>query len=264
MRLIHSLTSFGRILGGAGRILIAVASRHAGRRDQRRDSEKMRSIKRLGVVLVAGAAAFSICLPAQAAGGDPSTPAAASVPAKALEGYKHVGQKENHWCGPASAYIMIAGMKHYKKISTTKSKAGSTLTQSRLAGSAYLEANGGGGTQRADLRNGINKWTGKDFFDVFSNPSPAQFKDRLGKDIRKGYAVAVAAYERAGSYHYNGHPKSKSIDHWIVARGYTANYGRTHFVDPATTVWSSVKPYFSYNTNDFVNRFVKPSKAIVW
>lgn len=231
----------------------------------------MRSIKRLGVGIVAAAAAFAMVgAPAAQAGTSDSTSngtaAAAAVPAKSLTGYKHVGQKENWWCGPASAYILIAGMKHYGKISSTKSKAHPTwgFSQKNLASSSYLKANGGGGTQRADMRNGINKWIGKSFFDVFSNPTPAQFKDRLGKDVRKGYAVAVAALEHAGSHHYNGHPRSKTIDHWVVARGYSANYTKTHFIDPATTVWSAVDPYFSYNTNDFVNRFVKPSKAIVW
>ncbi|MBM7789697.1 C39 family peptidase [Tenggerimyces flavus] len=229
----------------------------------------MRSIKRLGVGVVAAAATFSMlgAAPAQAATDDGTgTATAAAVPAKSLTGYKHVGQKENWWCGPASAYIIIAGMKHYGKISSTKSKAHPSwsFSQANLASGSYLKANGGGGTQRADMARGINKWIGKDWYHVLSNPSSTQFKDRVGKDIRKGYAVAVAALEHAGGSHYNGHPRSKTIDHWVVARGYTANYAKTHFVDPATTVWGPVEPYFSYNTNDFVNRFVKPSKAIVW
>ncbi|MBM7789709.1 C39 family peptidase [Tenggerimyces flavus] len=218
----------------------------------------MRSIKRLGVVLVAGAAAFSLAgAPAQASD-------TVDIAGKTLSGYKHVGQDTGYWCGPASAYILITGMKAHGKIKTTKSKSGLKLTQKNLASDTYLGANGGGGTQRADMRDGINKWIGHKWYKVHSNPTPAEFKDRLLRAIPSGRGVAVAAYESAGKRHYNGHPKGKTIDHWVVARGYTTNLSKTNFVDPATTVWSGVKPYFSHYTNSFVNVFVRPSKAIVW
>lgn len=221
----------------------------------------MRSIIRLGVAVVAGAAAFSVlAAPAAQADGNP-----VNIAAKSLPGYKHVGQGEDWWCGPATAYIMIKGMKHYGKISTTDSSlAGSALTQSRLASDSYLKANGGGGTQRADMRNGINKWIGHNWFNILNEPTPAEFKAKLVNNIGKGYAVAVAAYEPAGERHYNGHPVNQSVDHWVVARGYTTDVSKTHFIDPATTVWSAPEPYFSHYTNSFVNLFVRPSKAIVW
>ena len=222
----------------------------------------MRSIKRLGTVLAAAVAVTSLGtapVRADTTAGDP-----VNIAAKHLPGYTHAGQQEDWWCGPATAYIMIRGMKYYGKITSTKSKAHPSwsFSQANLASNSYLKANGGGGTQREDLRDGLNRWTGKGF-KVYSNPSTTTFKNKLVGNFHNGYGVAVAALERAGQTHYNKHPKGQTVDHWIVARAYTTDIKDTHFVDPATTVWSGVHTYFSYNTNDFVNRFVRPSKAIV-
>lgn len=227
----------------------------------------MRSIKRLGVALATGAAAFSMLgAPAYAAGGDTAAPAA-DIPAKTLTGLTHVAQERDYWCGPATAYILIKGMKHYGKISTTNSApAGSALTQSRLAGSPYVDANDGNGTQAVDMRKGINKWIGHNWFNILNNPTSAEFKAKVKNNIGKGYGIAVATYEPANDRHYNNHPENKPIYHWVVARGYTKNLSKTHFVDPATNVWANanVQPYFSHYSNSFANLFVGPSEMIVW
>lgn len=216
----------------------------------------MRSIKRLGLVLAAAVAATSLgTAPAQA-----DNPV--NVAAKHLPGYQQVPQQEDWWCGPATAYIMIKGMKYYGKIRTTDSQDGETLTQRKLASDKYLEANGGGGTQRDDLAQGLTDWTGRTFR-VYSNPSPTTFKNKMMSNFRSGYAVAVAALETRNGPHYNGHPQGKTVDHWVLARAYTTDLKDTHFVDPATSVWSGVNRYFSKNTNTFVNTWVRPSKAIV-
>lgn len=210
------------------------------------------------MVVTALAVTTWLSAPAQAAK-DP-----VDVAAKSLPGYKHVGQQTNSWCGPASAVILIKGMKHYGKIATTKSSlAGSALTQSRLAGTSYLKANDNG-TQGGDLARGINKWIGHNWFSVMNQPTPAQFKAKLRGNVNSGHGVAVATFEPAGERHYNGHPTNRNVYHWVVARGYTTNVSKTHFVDPATTVWDTTKPYFSHYTNSFVNLWVRPSQLIVW
>lgn len=220
----------------------------------------MRSIKRLGMVMAAAVAVTSLgSAPVQA---DTAADSAVTVAAKHLPGYQHVGQQEDWWCGPATAYIMIQGMKYYGKISSTRSKDRDwSLSQYNLASSNYLDARNDG-TYRTDMADGLNDWTGK-LFKVQSNPSPTTFKNEMVNNFRYGYAIAVAALEQANGAHYNGHPTWQTVDHWIVARAYTTDIRDTHFVDPATTLWSATNSYFAYNTNDFVNRFVRPSKAIV-
>ncbi|MBM7789698.1 hypothetical protein [Tenggerimyces flavus] len=138
--------------------------------------------KLLLLVVTALAVTTWLSAPAQAAT-DP-----VNLAAKSLLGYQHVGQDTNYWCGPASAYILIKGMKHYGKIrTTTSSLAGSALTQSRLAGPSYLDANDGNGTQGGDLARGINK-CGSATTGTTSWPSPlplrpSQPADRLVTEL---------------------------------------------------------------------------------
>lgn len=224
-------------------------------------------MRKITIVLAASVATLSCitCVPAASAPAVGSGTQVAAIPARALTGYRQAPQQRSWWCGPASAYTIVAGLKYYRKISTTNSRPeGWGLSQRNLAQPRYLDAVSDG-TYRTHMRNGLNRWIGHPgWYDVLSNPTPAQFTSKLVGDIRTGYAVAVAALERAGGYHYNNHPANRTVDHWVVARGYSYNVVNTHFVDPATSVWSGVRPYFAYNTTNFVNRFVRPSKAIVW
>lgn len=217
----------------------------------------MRSIKRLGLsVFAAAVACSSVCLPAEAGADGASTTAA--VPGKTLTNYNWIGQINSYYCGPATAKILIQGMKNYGKISSTRSVTTPSwdFSQPSLADDMYLDANDNG-TQRADMREGLVKWTRKTWIQVYSNPTPAKFKERLGSNVRTGYGLAVATQENVNGAHYNNHPSHLYVGHWIVARGYTTDYGKTHFVDPVAERWG-VPRYFSESTNDFVNRFVRP------
>lgn len=217
----------------------------------------MRSVKRLGAAVVAGVAACSaVCLPAEA--GESSTAAAVATPGKTLTNYNWIGQINSYYCGPATAKILIQGMKNNGKISSTNSVTTPSwpFSQQSLADEMYLDANDNG-TQRADMREGLVKWTRKTWIDVYSNPTPAKFKERLGSNVRTGYGLAVATQETPSTGYYNSHPRLEFIGHWIVARGYTTDYGSTHFVDPVADRWG-VPRYFSANTNNFVNTWVRP------
>jgi hypothetical protein len=62
--------------------------------------------------------------------------------------------------------------------------------------------------------------------------------------------------------HYNGHP-NQTFGHWIVGEGYYSYGDGAYFLDPATSVWTSVSPSFSYGTASFANRFLQ-SNGITW
>lgn len=175
-----------------------------------------------------------------------------------------VAQEVDWWCGPATAYMVIDQLASDGRIDDTRSVNGSDLSQSTLAASDYTDADGGGGTYRDSMKKALNSWTGTNYYDVLSNPSPRDFKAALTENIDRGQSFAVAALESAGGPHYNGHPYSMTVDHWVAAKGYDYHGKVTEFADPGTSIWSGASETFNYNTSEFVENFVQPEKAIVW
>lgn len=179
---------------------------------------------------------------------------------------EQIGQKTSWWCGPATASMMILQMYNDGEIATTQSQYGDQPTrgQAALAEPDYLDAVDDG-TYRTDMREGLNRWIGNDYYSVLSSPTNLEFRTRLAEDVDTGWSMAVAALEPAdSSYRYNGHPAGVKVDHWIPAYGYADDLDTTKFADSATTLWSGVSPKFSHDTQSFIQRYVKPAKAIVW
>lgn len=112
----------------------------------------------------------------------------------------------------------------------------------------------------------MNKWrqgSSTGYYVDDGAPSATEFKSHLVYDADNNYPLGADTVEMAGGVHYNGHPSNQTIGHWIVGKGYY-NYGDgSYFADPATTVWSTVSPEFSYATSTFTNRFLQ-SNGVTW
>ncbi len=188
----------------------------------------------------------------------PSYPASKTLP---LTQY---GQSKSYYCGPASAYMILkyssAGSSNYD---------GASLSQSTLANSTYLQTEQRGATTWASGRFSValNRWLfGSDsgYYLNETAPAAADFMSYVQYDIgSNGRPLAGDTVEFAGGLHYNGHPRTQTIGHWIVAYGYISSGVTTYWADPATTVWATVSPKFSYGTTSFANNFLQ-SNGVTW
>lgn len=170
--------------------------------------------------------------------------AAAAVPPTARTFVMtHQKQANGYYCGPATA-SMIAKYK------------GKSYSQATLAGSTYLKTDANGATKWAlkVMAPTLNKIVGTTEYQQIQSPTLASLKASFVNNIGANYLpVAVDTYEYANSAHYNGHPKTKNIGHWIVGHGYSGSGSTLAFHDPAQGVWSgvTVPETFTYSASGF-------------
>ena len=77
-----------------------------------------------------------------------------------------------------------------------------------------------------------------------------------------GKPMAADTVEFAGGVHYNNHPTSKTIGHWIMGYGYASSGSTCYFADPvggsSAVPWSGpVAKTFSYSSSSFTSRFLQ-------
>lgn len=149
-------------------------------------------------------------------------------------GVNHVGQKYNNWCGPATGYMIL-------KYKGKTSKGGRSLSQQALSESAFM-GTGSGSTNwgEKDMTRGLNNW-GSLGYSQYDSPSTSKLQSIVLSKIDAGRPLAYGTAEYAGGKHYNNHPGSKNVYHWIAGYGYEDSGDRLVYLDPATTVWSDVK-----------------------
>lgn len=127
-------------------------------------------------------------------------------------------------------------------------------------------ANGTTAWDSGRFRIGLNRWReGKDdgYYVDKHDPTVTYFKNSLTYGVDYGFPLGADTVEFKGGTHYNGHPNLK-IGHWIVGHGYYDDAGRTRFADPAAPdLYPNASKHFSYNTSDFVNRFLEYN-GITW
>jgi hypothetical protein len=180
-----------------------------------------------------------------------------SEPVKRILGLTQYAQTKGFYCGPASGYMIIRYL-HGASFRSRKNNA--TLSQAHIASNAHMktEANGSTDWSSKNFTKGLNAWRGENWYVQVPHPTAKLFKAALSHSIgSNGMPVAADAVELAGGVHYNGHPVNRTIGHWLVAYGYDSCGGKAYFADPATSVWSSVKPKFSYDSKLFANRFLQ-------
>jgi hypothetical protein len=198
------------------------------------------------------------------ASADAGTVVTTSAPyASSSLGMTYYAQTQNWYCGPASGKMIVAwrgdGASAYN---------GESQTQAHLADLSHMKTDYYGKTAWASslFRIGLNRWrqgTDTGYYVQTDSPSAIQFENDMVYDIDASYPLSPDTVEVAGSLHYNGHPKSETIGHWLIAKGYY-NFGdSTYFLDPSTSVWSTASSSFSYGTASFTNNFLQ-SNGMAW
>ena len=195
-----------------------------------------------------------------------ATDTSAVVAAAVADHYRvsvpYQGQQTNWWCGPASARMILNFMGH----TVSAANSASPFTQAELASSRYLrtDSNSPKATNwgAGDYPRGFNKWYNRGatpkFITQVNTPTLDKFKGALAAKIPANQPFAIGTFEPAGSPHYNGHPVSQPVYHWIVVDGWKDNRATTYFRDPASTVWAGTDPTGIHSTSAMVN-YMKPS-----
>ncbi len=164
--------------------------------------------------------------------------------------FTHFGQNNGYFCGPATGIMMIKWSHN-----SMKSKYnGNALSQANMANSAHMNTASVGRTDWSSQRfvTGINRWRGEKYHVQVGNPGGKLLQGALRHTVgTNGLGVAADTVEFAGGLHYNGHPRNRTIGHWIAAYGYSGSGATAKWADPSTTVWSGVSKTFSYNSNSF-------------
>lgn len=177
-----------------------------------------------------------------------------SPPSEFTLGTRQVGQQRNWWCGPATGFVVL---KYKNKLT----KNGVNLSQAALAGSGYMRTdqhyNAGTGATNwgdGDMARGLNNWGSLAYTQV-SNPGSSRLKTYLQSKIPSGRPLPLATYEAGGGQHYNYHPNSSTIRHWITGYGYTTSGTIVKYHDSATTIpgWTGVTPSRTMQTVNMAN-----------
>lgn len=187
---------------------------------------------------------------------------------KRVRGVAHHAQYKSFYCGPATAYSIAEYVRGTKKSAWD----GRGLSQTRLAGSQYLNTEARGSTpwSAGRMKVALNRWTSgssKGWYVDKASPTPAEFKKALAWDIDRKRPFAVDAVEMRGGTHYNGHPVNQTIGHWLVVRGYSGSGAVAHFVDPvaksSAVGWPNARPYFTASPTPFTRNFLQ-SNGMTW
>lgn len=169
-------------------------------------------------------------------------------------GTSQVGQQENNWCGPATGYVIL-------KYKGKTSDGGKALSQSALAGPNYMRT-GTGSTNWGDkdMSHGLNAWGGLGYHEL-PDQTPSVLRSTLLSKIDAGRPLAYGTVEYKNGEHYNEHPASKNVYHWITGYGYGDSGSTAYYQDSATTVWAGVHAERSMSTSH-MSSFMGPYGAV--
>lgn len=182
--------------------------------------------------------------------------------------------QSNSWrCGPAAAQMILTGSGVGKQISAYNSDH--TRSQYRLGTSTYLDTTSSAGTPWGQhrMKIGLNRWvhgssdggSTRRWIEIVQ-PDFHRFRAAAQESIGdSNRSMAVNTIERANGPHYNGHPRSQTIGHWVV--NYAYDYSNSTFpeyrlADSATSIWSGASSRFSAG-EAWVTRYVHDGNGIV-
>jgi len=186
---------------------------------------------------------------------------ATSVPPSFTLKTSQVGQQQTYYCGPATGYVIL-------KYKGKTSKNGTALSQNALAGYDYMRTyynyNAGNGATNwgtGDMARGLNNWGSLSYVQV-SNPGTTKLRSYLRSKLPAYRPLPLGTYEAAGGQHYNYHPNSKTIRHWVTGYGYTNSGDIVKYHDSATTLWASTTPSRTMYTSNMA-KFIAPYGVVV-
>lgn len=172
------------------------------------------------VAVSAATAAFGAVTPASAA---PATPPSAQIVQNAVQvSWQH--QQTGYWCGPAAIRITISA------------RTPSLPSQSAIA--SYVGTTSAG-TNRYQVRDGLNHYLGPGLYSVVNVSSPmsaaqkSAFWNQIHYNVDHGYATAVNIVTHAGGPRPPGYASSTNVDHWVVVYGYNSG-NAVAVADPAS------------------------------
>jgi hypothetical protein len=202
----------------------------------------------------------------------PATPAAAQAPSSAVAlALTQHDQATSYYCGPSTAESIV----EYLNGTSTKSRYnGVSLSQANLASSTYLQTTASAGTPWAAgrMRIALNLWTqGKSsgWYVNTTTPTVAEFQHAAVYDIyAEAHPLANGTVELVDHNHYNQHPKTKTIGHWVPAYGVSGpGDSVTSFADPAHSPhvsWGTLPAeYFDYASVAWTTTYLQ-SNGITW
>lgn len=113
-------------------------------------------------------------------------------------------------------------------------------TQAAIA--QYVGTRSDTGTNRYQVRDGVNHWLGGTPYAVYnvSNPmTDGQINNmwtRIKANVNTGWSTPVNIVTRAGGLRPPGYAASTNVDHWIVISGYYTSGGQNYVTvhDPAS------------------------------
>jgi hypothetical protein len=96
----------------------------------------------------------------------------------------------------------------------------------------------------------------------------ASFIAAVKTNVDANWSAALNTIENANSTHYNGHPASSLVKHFVVVAGYDSG-NRIKFDDPAASStavgWTSAANKFDYSGASFWANFMNYSdRGLVW
>ena len=190
-----------------------------------------------------------------------SSTVAAAAPASRTLSITHTAQSKSYFCGPATAMMIL----REEGLTTSRDGKGRSLTQANLALTDYLSTEANGATNWVGLHmpNGLNKWSGNNWYLAQQSPTGGQFQGALLNTLGvNGKGVAVDTVERAGGAHYNGHPADRLIGHWMMAYGYSSSGAKVNFADPSTSFYPNATKTFSVSTNSFTTTYLQDNGIV--
>ncbi len=198
---------------------------------------------------------------------DSADAAPTAIPASRTLTITQRPQTLGYYCGPATAQMILSRSSLYESKWDS-----STRSQSALARSQYLDTTAAAGTpwREGRMDGTLNKWV-HGFSDTRGQNRKFLTNSRPGLETYKrlyresigdaGYATAVGTVERAGSFHYNNHPRNRLIGHWIAGYGYTST--ATKYADPSNLMWGG-HGRFSTTTSTFTARYITAGNGVIY
>ncbi len=183
-----------------------------------------------------------------------------SFPASRVLSITHASQNTGYFCGPATGYMII---RYLHGTGFTSRYDGSQPGQAGLANANHMRTDINKSTEWATgyFVRGANRWNGDSYY--VQVPKPSSLASVITYSVgAAGKPMAADTVEFAGGVHYNNHPTSKTIGHWIMGYGYASSGSTSYFADPvggsSAVPWSGpVAKAFSYSSSSFTSRFLQ-------